>query len=58
MTVTTKNVAEGVTLDFDSEGRLAGIEILDAVHRFGDKETFNPTQPGTIVGKLSNSAAD
>jgi uncharacterized protein YuzE len=39
-TVTTKHLAEGIAADYDSEGRLAGIEILDAVKRFGDKETF------------------
>ncbi len=29
-TVTTKHLAEGIAADYDSEGRLAGIEILDA----------------------------
>jgi uncharacterized protein YuzE len=35
-TVTTKHLAEGIAADYDAEGHLAGIEILDAVHRFGD----------------------
>ena len=39
-TVTTKHLAEGIAADYDSEGRLAGIEILDAVKRFGDQDTF------------------
>ncbi|MDP3731499.1 MAG: DUF2283 domain-containing protein [Candidatus Omnitrophota bacterium] len=39
-TVTTKHLAEGIAADYDSKGRLAGIEILDAAKRFGDKETF------------------
>lgn len=40
-TVTTKNLAEGISADYDSEERLAGIEILDAVKRFGkDKNTL------------------
>lgn len=39
-TVTTEHVAEGVALDYDSDGRLAGIEILDAVKRFGTKDVF------------------
>ena len=34
-TVTTKHLAEGIAADYDAEGRLAGIEILDAVKRFG-----------------------
>ena len=29
-TVTTKHLAEGIAGDYDSEGRLAGLEILDA----------------------------
>lgn len=40
-TVTTKHLAEGIAADYDSEGMLAGIEILDAARRFGnDKDTF------------------
>ena len=39
-TVTTKNLAEGIAADYDSEGRLAGLEILDAQKRFGGKETL------------------
>ncbi len=39
-TVTTKDLDEGIAADYDSEGRLAGIGILDAVKRFGDKETL------------------
>jgi uncharacterized protein YuzE len=39
-TVTTKHLAEGIAADYDTEGRLAGIEILDAAKRLGDAETF------------------
>jgi YD repeat-containing protein len=39
-TVTSKHVAEGITVDYDAEGRIAGIEILDAVKRFGSKDVF------------------
>jgi uncharacterized protein YuzE len=39
-TVTTKNLTEGIAADYDAEGKLAGIEILDAVKRFGNKETL------------------
>lgn len=31
-TVTTKHLAEGIAADYDSDGRLAGIEILDGVN--------------------------
>jgi len=29
-TVTTEHLAEGIAADYDAEGRLAGIEILDS----------------------------
>lgn len=35
-TVSTKHVDEGIAFDYDSEGHLAGIEILDATSRLGD----------------------
>jgi uncharacterized protein YuzE len=38
--VTSQNVAEGIAVDYDSEGRIAGIEILDAIKRFGNKDVF------------------
>jgi uncharacterized protein YuzE len=39
-TVTTKQLGEGIAVDLDAEGRLAGIEILDATERLGDTEPF------------------
>jgi len=39
-TVATKHMAEGIAADYDADGKLAGIEILDAVKRFGGKETL------------------
>lgn len=40
-TVTTKELGDGIAIELDSEGRLAGIEILDAIRRFGDRDTLN-----------------
>ncbi|HHT9124585.1 MAG TPA: DUF2283 domain-containing protein [Candidatus Brocadiia bacterium] len=39
-TVTTEHLAEGIAADYDADGRLAGIEILDAVKRLGDPDVF------------------
>jgi uncharacterized protein YuzE len=39
-TVTTQHVAEGIAVDYAADGRIAGIEILDARKRFGDPEVF------------------
>ena len=38
--VTTKQIAEGIAIDYDARGKLAGLEILDAVKRFGDQTTL------------------
>lgn len=39
-TVTTKHLVEGIAADYDADGRLAGIEILDAMKRLGDPSVF------------------
>jgi uncharacterized protein YuzE len=39
-TVATKHLAEGIAADYDSEGRLAGLEILEAQKRFGGPDTI------------------
>jgi len=39
-TVTTEHLADGIAADYDSDGRLAGIEILDAKARFGGTDDF------------------
>ena len=39
-TVTTEHVADGIAVDYDAQGRVAGIEILDAVRRFGGQEAL------------------
>ena len=53
-TVTTKHLGEGITADVDAEGKLAGIEILDAVRRFGGRDTLRQVVieglgPGALV---------
>ena len=39
-TVTTKELGEGIAVDYDADGQLAGIEVLDAAKRFGGGETL------------------
>ena len=40
-TVTTKHLAEGIAADYDAQGQLAGVEILDTVKQLGgDKSTL------------------
>lgn len=38
--VTTKHVAEGIAVDYAADGRIAGIEVLDARRRFGDEQVM------------------
>jgi uncharacterized protein YuzE len=46
-TVTTKHLAEGIAADYDCDGRLAGLEILDAQKRFGGS---NPMREVVLEG--------
>ena len=39
-TVTTQHLTDGIAADFDAQGRLAGIEILDASKRLDDPKVF------------------
>jgi uncharacterized protein YuzE len=39
-TVTTQELAQGIAGEYDAEGNLVGLEILDASKRFGDPSTF------------------
>jgi uncharacterized protein YuzE len=39
-TVTTQHITEGISVDYAADGHIAGIEILDAIDRFGDPEVF------------------
>ena len=38
--ITTKHVAEGISADYDEDGNLAGIEVLEANKKLGNKEVF------------------
>ena len=39
-TVRAEHAAEGVAVDYDAEGIMMGIEILDEAVQFGSKDTF------------------
>lgn len=40
-TVTTQDLAEGVVGEYDADGRLVGLEILDASARFGEPSALS-----------------
>lgn len=51
-TVTTKKVGEGIAVDYDAEGRLAGVEILDAAKRLGDPAVLRRVTAGNGPERL------
>jgi hypothetical protein len=34
-------IRKGIAVDYDAEGRLAGIEVLDALKRFQDRKVLS-----------------
>ena len=54
-TVTTKHIGEGLAADYDAEGHLAGIEILDAAKRLGGTEAFEKV---VLEGAASSRSSD
>ncbi len=39
-TVTTQHITEGIAVDYDANGKIAGIEVLDAIKRFGNRDVL------------------
>ena len=39
-TVTTRELAEGLAAEYDADGHLAGIEVLDVAKRFGGQDVL------------------
>jgi len=54
-TVTTEEIDEGIFFDYDREGRLAGIEILDASKRLGGEDVVTKA---TAFGILMTQGAE
>jgi len=45
----TKELEEGVNLDIDEEGKIIGLEILDAKQRYSQKDIFNIATENLIL---------
>jgi uncharacterized protein YuzE len=45
----TQEVSDGVNLDFDTEGRLIGLEVLDASKRYSSSDIFNLSTENLIL---------
>jgi len=46
----TKEIAEGINVDFDEDGKVIGFEILDATDRYSRADIFNLATENLIIG--------
>lgn len=46
----TQEITEGVNIDFDDEGKVIGLEILDATERYSRPDIFNLSTENLILG--------
>lgn len=51
--VTTQHLTEGIAADYDSDGHLAGLEILDAATRIGEPELFRQVVIENLASRQS-----
>ena len=51
----TQEVAEGVNLDFDADGRLIGLEVIDATKCYSLSDIFNLSTENLILDKSIKS---
>jgi len=48
----TVEIEEGLNLDFDDEGKLIGLEVLDATERYSLKDIFNLSTENLVLNSL------
>ncbi len=48
----TKEIEEGVNLDIDENGRIIGLEILDATKKYQLSDIFNLSTENLILEKI------
>lgn len=46
----TKEIAEGINVDFDEDGKVIGFEILDATDRYSQADIFNLATENLTLG--------
>ncbi len=49
----TKEIAEGINIDLDENGKVIGFEILDATDRYSRADIFNLATENLILGSAS-----
>ncbi len=53
----SRDIQEGVTLDFDADGRLIGLEVLDASERVGINSLVNVSIENLPIERVPLEAA-
>ena len=53
----SRDVEEGVTLDFDADGHIVGLEVLDASERLGLSNLLNVSIENLPVERVPSAAA-
>jgi uncharacterized protein YuzE len=53
----SRDVEEGVTLDFDTNGHIVGLEVLDASERLGLSNLVNVSIENLPVERVPSAAA-
>ena len=48
----SEEVADGIVVDYDAEGRIVGLEILDASRRTGDPSVLKQFRHAQEAGKV------
>jgi YD repeat-containing protein len=56
-TVTTEQLSERIAVDYDAEGNVAGIEVLNASKQLGDCELLSQVNPDVIRPHLLEETA-
>jgi uncharacterized protein YuzE len=51
----TKELAEGINLDIDEEGKVIGLEIIGAAERYNHKDVFNIATENLILEGTTHS---
>ena len=52
----TKEVAEGINLDIDKDGKIIGLEIMGAAERYSLKDIFNISTENLVLEKTPSKS--
>lgn len=50
----TREIEEGINLDFDSDGKMIGLEIIGATERYSLEDIFNLSTENLILERVTS----